>query len=167
MAEIEIGKIVNEISRQVQEDEENFIFTSLQSFSNQMTQRVVSKKELEKALINYYGNRMTGNEYQELASRTMSGVLAMDDQIRHALFGMTGELGEIHSFFQKFYQGHDIDTDHLKKEVGDLLWFIAEFCTASGWKLEDIMKMNIEKLKARYPEGFTADKSLHRREGDV
>ena len=53
------------------------------------------------------------------------------------------------------------------KELGDLLWFIAEYCTANGWSMEDVAKMNIDKLKARYPTGFEAEKSLHRKEGDV
>lgn len=85
----------------------------------------------------------------------------------HALHGMVGEIGEIHSLYQKMYQGHSIDDEHLKKEVGDLLWFIAEYCTVNGWNLEEVMQMNIDKLKARFPEGFEVDKSLHRKEGDI
>jgi len=167
MAEVNIEKIVNEISRQVQEDEENFIFTSIQSFSNEITQKIVSKKELEKALVNYYGNRMTGNEYQHLAARTMNPDLSGGEVVLHALHGMSGEVGEIHSLFQKKYQGHPIDDMHLQKEVGDLLWFIAEFCTIYGWNLEDIMSMNIKKLEARFPEGFNVEQSVNRKVGDV
>ena len=111
---------------------------------------------------------MTGNEYQELASRTMDFEnMTNYEQELHALFGMASEIGELHGIYQKDYQGHKPDEEHQKKEVGDLLWFIAEYCTAKGWQLEDIMQMNIDKLKARYPEGFDPDKSLHRKEGDV
>jgi len=110
---------------------------------------------------------MLGNEYQKLASRTMNKDLVSWEQERHALHGMVGEIGEIHSLYQKTYQGHGMDKEHLKKELGDLLWFIAEFCTAKDWDIEEIMQMNIDKLKARFPEGFTADKSLNRKEGDV
>lgn len=85
----------------------------------------------------------------------------------HALHGMVGEIGEIHSIYQKVFQGHELDDDHLKKELGDLLWFVAEFCTVKGWDLEDIMKTNILKLLERYPEGFDADHSLHRKDGDI
>lgn len=110
---------------------------------------------------------MTGNEYQKLAARTMSPDMT-DMQIEHhALHGMVGEIGEIHSLYQKVYQGHEIEEEHLKKEVGDLLWFIAEYCTVMGWDLESVMRLNIDKLKARYPDGFEADRSLHRQEGDV
>ena len=85
----------------------------------------------------------------------------------HALHGMVGEIGELHSLYQKVYQGHEFDGEHAKKEVGDILWFIAEYCTAMGWQLEDVMEMNIEKLKARYPKGFEAERSLNRVEGDI
>ncbi len=108
---------------------------------------------------------MTGNEYQELANRTMSCPYWQAEQ--HALYGMVGEIGELHSLYQKIYQGHEFDEEHAKKELGDLLWFIAEYCTAMGWKLEDVMQLNINKLKARYPKGFEVEKSLHRKKGDI
>lgn len=107
------------------------------------------------------------NKYQKLAARTINPVLFYRDQELHALHGMSGEVGELHSLYQKMYQGHDLDYDHVKKELGDLLWFIAEFCTANGWNLEEIATMNIDKLKARFPEGFEVDKSLNRKEGDI
>ncbi len=110
---------------------------------------------------------MKGNEYQELAARTINPDLTNGSMAFHALHGMVGEIGEIHSLYQKVYQGHDIDYEHLKKEIGDLLWFIAEYCTSRDWLIEDVMTLNIEKLKARYPEGFEVDKSLHRKEGDL
>ena len=110
---------------------------------------------------------MTLNEYQQLAQRTMDLKRDSEDTKNHALHGMVGEIGELHSIYQKFYQGHEIDNDHLKKELGDLMWFIAEYATAKGWTLDDVATLNIEKLKARYPEGFDAEHSLHRMEGDI
>ena len=107
------------------------------------------------------------HEYQKLASRTMRKDLTQQETVFHALHGMVGEIGEIHSLYQKTYQGHALEEDHAKKECGDLLWFIAEYCTAKEWELEEIMRMNIDKLMARYPEGFEKEKSLHRKEGDV
>lgn len=109
---------------------------------------------------------MTLNEYQLLAQRTMNPALSHEETSRHALHGMCAEVGEIHGLYQKFYQGHEMDAEHVKKEVGDLLWMIAEFCTVNGWKLGDVAQMNIDKLKARYPQGFCAENSLHRVEGD-
>lgn len=107
---------------------------------------------------------MTGNEYQKLAARTINQGLTFEEQKIHALYGM---VGEINSIYQKMYQGHVFEVDHVKKEFGYLLWFIAEYCTAKGWSLDDIMRMNIDKLKERYPEGFDAGKSFHRAEGDI
>ena len=105
--------------------------------------------------------------YQILAARTINKDLTRKEQMTHALHGMVGEVGEIHSLYQKVFQGHTFDEDHAKKEVGDLLWFIAEYCTAMGWELDDVMQMNIDKLKARFPDGFEAEKSLNRKEGDI
>ena len=111
---------------------------------------------------------MKMNEYQKLAARTINPVLTASEMEMHALHGMSGEIGEIHSMYQKQYQGHRLlDAEHLKKELGDLLWFVAEFCTSAGWTLEEIAQMNIDKLKARFPEGFEVDKSLNRAEGDI
>lgn len=110
---------------------------------------------------------MTANEYQKLAARTISTDLAKWEIEDHALHEMVGEIGELHSMYQKHYQGHAYPEDHYKKEVGDLLWGIAEYCTAKGWELEEIMQMNIDKLEARYPEGFDKERSQHRQAGDI
>ena len=110
---------------------------------------------------------MTGNEYQKLASRTISNSMSSDEKMKHGVFGLCSEAGEVAGLFQKQYQGHSIDPQHLAKELGDCLWMIAEICTARGWELEDVMQMNIDKLLARYPNGFEAEKSLYRKEGDI
>lgn len=110
---------------------------------------------------------MTGNEYQKLASRTMRMEMLSDDIVRHAVFGLCSEAGEVAGIFQKSYQGFAISDEHLQKELGDCLWMIAELCTICGWKLEDIMQMNIDKLKERYPDGFDVEHSLHRKKGDI
>ncbi|MBQ6503147.1 MAG: nucleoside triphosphate pyrophosphohydrolase family protein [Flexilinea sp.] len=111
---------------------------------------------------------MTGNEYQKLANRTIAPGMANEEKEYHALHGMVGEIGELHSIYQKKYQGHQETSDeHRKKEVGDLLWFIAEYCTACGWNLDDVMQMNIDKLRKRFPDGFDTIKSIHREAGDI
>lgn len=110
---------------------------------------------------------MTLNEYQELAARTISRSLGQNALENHALHGMVSEIGELHGLYQKVYQGHSIDLEHRKKELGDLLWFVAEYCTVMGWDLDDVAKLNIDKLRKRYPDGFSEDRSLHREEGDV
>jgi len=105
---------------------------------------------------------VTLNEYQELAGRTINNNLSREEMLRHSLFEMCAELGEIQSIYQKVYQGHKIEVEEVQKEVGDLLWGVAEFCTVNGWWMEKIAEMNIEKLRKRYPNGFTEERSLHR-----
>ena len=107
------------------------------------------------------------NEYQKLAARTINQDLTRWEREDHALKGMVGEIGELNSLYQKIYQGHTMDYDHAKKELGDLLWFVAEYCTANNWNLADVMQENIDKLRARYPEGFDVEHSLHRVAGDI
>ncbi len=112
---------------------------------------------------------MTGNEYQALAMRTCSIPYEQKkDMLFHAVLGLCSEAGEVAGLLQKVYQGHAFDPEHAKKELGDCLWMISEACIAlDGTMLEDVMRLNIDKLKARYPEGFDPEKSLHRQEGDV
>lgn len=116
-------------------------------------------------------NEMTLNEYQKLAMRTINPDFIKNNDIRgmqyHALHGMAGVIGEIHNIYQKMYTGHNFDEDHMKKELCDLLWFIAEYCTGMAWDLDEIVVMNIDKFRARFPEGFEVNKSLHRDEGNI
>lgn len=110
---------------------------------------------------------MTMDGYRMLAARTINKKLDAAEVEMHALHGMVGEVGEIHSIYQKAYQGHEFSDEHLKKEIGDLMWMIAELCTARAYSLSEICQMNIDKLKARYPEGFDKERSLHRKTGDI
>ncbi len=110
---------------------------------------------------------MTLNEYQALAARTINKDMSCYEILMHALHEIAAECGEIHGHFQKLYQGHELDEGALMLEVGDLLWGIAELCTASGWMLEDVAQANIDKLKRRYPDGFSADRSVHREDTDL
>ena len=111
---------------------------------------------------------MTGTEYQNLAMRTAAiPEENTDGRMKHGAFGLASEAGEVCGILQKVYQGHEFDDEHMKKELGDCMWMIAEICTALDFTLDDVMQTNIDKLKARYPDGFDPDKSLHRKDGDV
>lgn len=105
---------------------------------------------------------MTFKEYQALARRTQNPDLNGHQRLLHALHGLSAEVGEIHSIYQKQYQGHSIDYDSLFKEIGDLCWFVAEFCDVMGVSMDSVAEQNIDKLRKRYPDGFNAEKSLHR-----
>lgn len=111
---------------------------------------------------------MTGNEYQKLAMRTCSIPSdAKTCMLNHAVFGLASEAGEVAGILQKQYQGHPVELEHFKKELGDCLWMIAEACTALDIFMEEVMQTNIEKLKARFPDGFSPERSLHRAENDI
>ena len=111
---------------------------------------------------------MTGNEYQALAMRTGNKDLSPDYRLLNGALGLAGESGEVADMVKKnFMQGHVLDLEHVAKELGDILWYIAETATAIGCDLDTIMLMNVDKLRKRYPDGFDADKSQHREEGDV
>lgn len=110
---------------------------------------------------------MTGNEYQSLARRTQIPYDTMKDKLAHAVCGLCSEAGEVASIVQKTYQGHPFDPEHMKKELGDCLWMIAEACDCLEFTFEDVMQTNIDKLKARFPDGFNPEQSLHRKAGDI
>lgn len=107
---------------------------------------------------------MTVQEYQDKARRTG---LNQEERMLHAALGLTSETTEVSGILQKKYLGHPVDRDHLIKELGDCLWMIAEACDAIDVPMEYVMAVNIKKLEERFPEGFSAEKSLHRKEGDI
>ena len=112
---------------------------------------------------------MTINEYQTAALRTaQADKLTANELLLNSALGLCGESGEVADLVKKHrFQGHDIDVEHVAKELGDVAWYLAVGAYAIGLDLETIFRMNIEKLEARYPDGFTADRSLHRAENDV
>lgn len=107
---------------------------------------------------------MTLNEYAALARRTQNRELSGVEREMHALHGLSAEVGEIHSIYQKVYQGHGLNDHEIMLELGDLLWFAVEMCDVMGVTLEDVARMNIEKLKRRYPQGFDSERSVNRDE---
>lgn len=100
--------------------------------------------------------------------RTSSKKITIVEHIVNGALGLAGESGEVADIVKKaMFQGHAIDKEHIAKELGDVLWYVAETATAIGYDLETIMQMNIDKLMKRYPEGFSSQRSMNREEGDV
>lgn len=111
---------------------------------------------------------MTINEYQNLAMRTVNPDLDKDQMLINAVMGLCGESGEAIDIVKKWYaHGHELDREHLKKELGDIAWYIAEAATALGLSLDEILEANIDKLRKRYPEGFATERSVYRAKGDI
>lgn len=113
------------------------------------------------------GSSLTPNEYQKLALRTASEK-AMKNPILNGVLGLAGESGECADLVKKnLFQGHYLDNVKMAKELGDVAWYLALTAYGLGYDLEDILWMNIKKLQARYPDGFDAEHSQHRKAGDV
>ena len=111
---------------------------------------------------------MEVNEYQELAMTTLNPKLSKRDVLINSVMGLCGESGEAIDIVKKWMaQGHDLDKEHLAKELGDVLWYLAVSAKAIGYSLDDIARMNIEKLAARYPIGFDAERSICRDSQDI
>ena len=125
---------------------------------------------------------MTGSEYQKLAMRTNDGkaterlafVITANEGNRdvcgllNGCLGLADEAGELLDMFKKWiFHNKMLDKDHAKKELGDVMWYVAMISYSMGWDLDEIMQMNVDKLKARYPDGFDTDLSNHRKDGDI
>ena len=121
---------------------------------------------------------VTSNEslhYASLISR-MNNLELEDDcnvpQLLTAAHGLTAESGEFTEVVKKIIlQGKPYNKDnvfHMKRELGDICWYIAQVCMALDTSFDEIIEMNIDKLKARYPGGeFDVLKSENRKEGDI
>ena len=106
---------------------------------------------------------MNANEYQKLAMTTLNKELNKKDILINAVMGLCGESGETIDIVKKhLYQGHELDKDKLIKELGDIAWYLAEAAYALDVDLSSVLEGNIKKLKVRYPEGFSVDKSINR-----
>ena len=106
---------------------------------------------------------MTINEYQKLAMTTLNPALDRKDVLINGVMGLCGESGEAIDIVKKWLaQGHELDREKLAKELGDIAWYLAETAWALDIPLERILRMNLEKLKKRYPDGFDTDRSVNR-----
>ena len=106
---------------------------------------------------------MTINEYQKLAMTTLNPKLSKKDVLINGVMGLCGESGECIDIVKKHLaQGHGLDREKLLKELGDVAWYLAETAYALDADLETVLQGNIDKLRARYPEGFDSDKSINR-----
>ena len=107
---------------------------------------------------------MTVNEYQKLAMTTLNPALSQKDVLINGVMGLCGESGEAIDIVKKHLaQGHDLDREALIKELGDIAWYLAETATALDVSLEEVFSRNIDKLKKRYPEGFSTERSVNRK----
>ncbi len=106
------------------------------------------------------------NEYQTLAMTTLNPALSKKDVLINGVMGLCGESGEAIDIVKKWLaQGHELDREHLIRELGDIAWYLAETATALDVDLETVLQGNIDKLKKRYPAGFDKARSQTRPAG--
>ena len=137
-----------------------------------MTKQVDTKKYLE------FVEGVTSDEslhYPSLIAR-MSNLELEDDcnvpQLLTAALGLTAESGEFTEVVKKIIlQGKPYNNEnvfHMKRELGDICWYIAQACMALDTTFDEIIEMNVSKLESRYPGGeFDVHKSENRKEGDL
>lgn len=107
---------------------------------------------------------MTINDYQSLAMRTLNPSLDRKDVLINGVMGLCGEAGEAIDIVKKHLaQGHALNRDALIKELGDIAWYLAETAYALDVSLEEVLQENINKLQARYPNGFEVSRSVERK----
>jgi NTP pyrophosphatase (non-canonical NTP hydrolase) len=130
---------------------------------------VVERKDFIYKIYNECG-KIDFNRFQELSKRTMPKMVEGQHEIYYDekaiinyCFGLAGESGEFIDLVKKeMFHGHPENEMKKKKELGDILHYVAGLCTMYGWRMEDVASLNVEKLKERYPEGFSKEDSLNR-----
>ena len=94
------------------------------------------------------------------------------ERLLTAAVGMSAEAGEFTEVVKKIiFQGKPVNEDtlfHMKREIGDVMWYVSQACMGLGISLDEVMEMNVDKLKKRYPGGeFDVHYSENRKQGDV
>jgi len=94
------------------------------------------------------------------------------ERLLTAALGICAEGGEFTEVVKKIvFQGKPVNDEnifHMKRELGDICWYLAQACMALGTTFDEVIEMNVEKLKARYPGGeFDVHFSENRKEGDL
>ena len=106
---------------------------------------------------------MTFDEYDKKVMRTAVLALSQKDALTQSALGLCGEAGEFANLWKKIsYHNHPMDTVKLCEELGDILWYVSRACSALDVTLEWVAEWNIAKLKQRYPQGFSSERSINR-----
>ena len=98
---------------------------------------------------------MNFNEFQKECTRTANPNISRQDANLNWALGIAGEAGEYCELIKKHaFHGKDLDLDAAKKELGDVLFYVAMAAKNLHLSLEEVAKANLQKLRARYPRGF-------------
>lgn len=142
--------------------EENTTLTTVQRIEHLQEELIDGLKYCEhlKATCN---DGITANDYQRAAMRTAGD--DTENYLLNGVMGLCGESGEVIDLVKKhLFQGHELDKKQLALECGDCAWYLALIASATDMPLGEVLQMNIDKLKGRYPTGFSKDRSINRKE---
>jgi NTP pyrophosphatase (non-canonical NTP hydrolase) len=111
---------------------------------------------------------MDANQYQQLAARTLIDapdfeITPFEVMVLWSVTGLEGETGEVSELVKKgIFHRKGFDRERIKNELGDVLWYLSALAQQFDIPLAEVMQTNIEKLKARYPDGYSAERSSFR-----
>lgn len=94
-------------------------------------------------------------EYQKLCKKTAKKFTTREKEILTWGLGMAGEAGDVAGCIKKTFSHDNDQREGIRENLGDALWYIAMICNFFDWNLQELLEENIQKLKKRYPEGFT------------
>jgi NTP pyrophosphatase (non-canonical NTP hydrolase) len=94
-------------------------------------------------------------EYQELCKITAKKFETPEKEILTWGLGIAGEAGDVASCIKKTYAHDNDQREGIKENLGDALWYVAMICNFYNWDMQEILDKNLDKLKKRYPQGFT------------
>ncbi|MEK6886014.1 MAG: nucleoside triphosphate pyrophosphohydrolase family protein [Nanoarchaeota archaeon] len=100
---------------------------------------------------------MNLKEYQDICKTTAKKFDNSDVEIATWGLGIAGEAGDVASCIKKTFAHKNDQTQGIKENIGDTLWYSAMICNFFGWNLQEILDENVDKLKKRYPQGFTIE----------
>ena len=104
-------------------------------------------------------------DYQLKAERTVDGTLSAKENLCNLTLGLNGECGEVTELIKKhLFHDHKIEQKKLIEEIGDVMWYLTNIATFFKIPMTYILDENIKKLEERYPEGFSKEKSINRKE---
>lgn len=140
--------------------EENTTLTTTQRIEHLQEELIDALKYCEHLKV-VSNDGITANDYQRACLRTATS--DKSEWLENAIYGIIGEAGEIVDLVKKHkWQGHELDREALILECGDLAWYQSLLMSAIDCTLGEAYKKNIEKLKKRYPEGFSKERSVNR-----
>jgi NTP pyrophosphatase (non-canonical NTP hydrolase) len=142
--------------------EENTTLTTTQRIEHLQEELIDALKYCEHLKV-VSNDGITANDYQRAAMRTAGD--DTENYLLNGVMGLCGESGEVIDLVKKhLFQGHELDKKQLALECGDCAWYLALIASATDMPFGEVLQMNIDKLKERYPTGFSKDRSINRKE---